>query len=167
MRPYLSVGEIVGVHGIRGVVKVRSFLDTDSIFGVGSRVFIKNAQGLSKACTIEWAKPHARHLLVHFEGFTKKEQAEKWLGAAVLAERESLPPLAEGEYYWSDLIGLSVYEADGRRLGRLENIIATGSNDVYVVCDGLRETLVPALESVVKEIDLERGRMQVQLPEGL
>jgi 16S rRNA processing protein RimM len=161
------VGEIVGVHGVKGVVKVRSFLDADSIFGVGSRVLIQDAQGLAKACTVEWAKPHVRQLLVRFEGFTKREQVEKWIGAAVLAERESLPPLAEGEYFWSDLIGLSVFEMDGQFIGRLDNIIATGSNDVYVVRDGRRETLIPALESVVKEIDLERGRMQVQLPEGL
>jgi 16S rRNA processing protein RimM len=78
-----------------------------------------------------------------------------------------LPGLEVNTYYWEDIIGLSVYAEDGVFLGRVESIIQTGSNDVYVVKDGKSEILVPAMESVVLKIDLDQKRMKVNLPEGL
>jgi 16S rRNA processing protein RimM len=167
MRPLFPVGEIVGVHGVNGVVKIRSHSDEDSIFRAGSRIFIRDGQGREVAARIDWVRRHKRMLLVALEEVAGREQAEALVRARILVERDSLPELAEGEYYWADLIGLSVHSTGGKYLGRLEDIIATGSNDVYVVRDGDVETLVPALEWVVKEIDLAQGRMRVQLPDGL
>ena len=80
--------------------------------------------------------------------------------------RAQMPPLEDGSYYWCDLIGSAVYD-DEQYIGTLESIIPTGSNDVYVVTDGEKETLVPALASVVREVDVNRKRMRVTLPEGL
>jgi 16S rRNA processing protein RimM len=73
----------------------------------------------------------------------------------------------EGDYYWVDLIGLSVFTMEGVFLGILENIFSTGSNDVFVVKNEKTEKLIPALESVVKKIDLVGKTMTVELPEGL
>jgi len=167
MKPLLPVGEIVGIYGVKGVVKVRSHFDEDSIYRSGTRVFIEDARGRRSSHSIEWARAHKRLLLVALENIFRKESAEALVGARILAERELLPEPEEGEYYWSDLIGLSVHSTDGQYLGRLEDIIATGSNDVFVVRDGDRETLLPALERVVKEIDIEQGRMRVDVPDGL
>jgi len=75
--------------------------------------------------------------------------------------------LDEGIYYWFDLIGIKVYTTEEKYLGRIESIVETGSNDVYVVKHGEKEVLIPALESVVLDIDLEHKRMRVDLPEGL
>ena len=167
MRPLFPVGEIVGVHGVKGAVKIRSHSDEDSIFRVGSCIVIRDPRGREVATRIDWARRHKRLRLVGLEGVDRREQAEALVGARILVEQDRLPALAENEYYWADLIGLSVYSTGGKYLGRLEDIIATGSNDVYVVRDGDAETLVPALEWVVKEIDLAQGRMRVELPEGL
>jgi 16S rRNA processing protein RimM len=167
MRPLLPVGEIVGVHGVKGIIRVRSHFDEDSIYRAGTRIFIQDARGRRSSHTVQWARPHKRLLLVALENINRRESAEALVGSQILAEKNALPELAEGEYYWSDLIGLAVYSTDGQYLGRLEDIIATGSNDVYVVRDGDRETLLPALERVVKEIDIEQGLMRVELPEGL
>lgn len=167
MKPLLPAGEIVGVHGVKGVVKVRSHFDEDSIYRSGTRVFIEDARGRRTSYRIQWARSHKRLLLVALENIFQRERAEALVGARIFAEREALPEPAEGEYYWSDLLGLSVHSTDGQYLGRLEDIIATGSNDVFVVRDGDRETLLPALERVVREIDIEKGRMRVQVPEGL
>jgi 16S rRNA processing protein RimM len=167
MKPLLPVGEIVGVHGLNGTLKVRSHFEEDSIFRAGTRLFLQDARGRGSWYTIEWARPHKRLLLVALENLRQRESAEALVGAKIFTERTALPEPAEGEYYWSDLIGLAVYSTDGQYLGRLEDIIATGSNDVYVVRDGDRETLLPALERVVKEIDIEQGLMRVELPEGL
>ena len=75
--------------------------------------------------------------------------------------------MEKDSYFWFDLIGMAVFTTTGEYLGRLESIIETGSNDVYVVQDGKEEVLVPALESVVVDVDIEANRMQVELPEGL
>ena len=81
--------------------------------------------------------------------------------------QSELPELDEDTYYWVDLIGMKVYTTTDQFLGRIESILETGSNDVYVVKKHETEVLIPALESVVLEIDLEHNRMQVDLPEGL
>ena len=167
MRHLLPVGEIVGVHGVKGAVKVRPHSDEDSVYRTGSRVVIKDAAGGETACTIEWATRQKRMRLVRFENISQRERAEELVGGQILADRKHLPELAEGEYYWDQLIGLSVHAVDGQYLGRLQEVIATGANDVYVVRDGKKETLVPALEWVVREIDLAQGLMRVELPEGL
>jgi 16S rRNA processing protein RimM len=81
--------------------------------------------------------------------------------------RSDRPPLDAGEYYWSDLVGMSVHTTNGECLGTIQHIFPTGSNDVYVVRDGSRETLVPALAWVVVKVDVEAKAMTVDLPEGL
>ena len=167
MRDLIPAGDIVGVHGVKGVLKVRSRWISGSVFAAESQVYIRDGQGRTADYTIQWAKPHKHLLLVCLEGLAQREPAEELVGAQILTERTALPETEEGEYYWFELIGLSVYTMEGNYLGKLEHILATGSNDVYVVRDGSRETLVPALESVVREIDRSRKTMQVDLPEGL
>ena len=88
-------------------------------------------------------------------------------GAGLYIEKSRLPSLEDGHFYWFELIGMEVYTDDGRFLGRLASIVPTGSNDVYVVQHAGRETLVPALASVVKRVDTTARRMEVILPEGL
>ena len=93
--------------------------------------------------------------------------AEALIGAEFFIEKEILPELEEGTYYWIDLIGLSVYTTDDVCIGRIESILQTGSNDVYVVKDKNKETLIPALASVILSVNLEEKIMRVDLPEGL
>jgi 16S rRNA processing protein RimM len=95
------------------------------------------------------------------------DQAQTLSGKDVSVQRDRLPELPEDEYYHFELIGLSVETTEGRHLGLLRAILETGSNDVYVVdCEG-KELLIPAVEDVVCEIDLQNKRMVVDLPEGL
>jgi 16S rRNA processing protein RimM len=94
-------------------------------------------------------------------------EAEALIGADMFIPETELPALDEDTYYWFELIGLEVYTTEEDYLGRITSIFETGSNDVYVVKDKKREVLIPALESVVIDIDLELKRMRVDLPEGL
>jgi 16S rRNA processing protein RimM len=89
------------------------------------------------------------------------------VGREIYAERGQLPELTEGEYYWCDLIGLKVVTAEGVLLGELYDIMATGSNDVYLVRSGEKEYLIPAIEDVVVEVNLAAGVMTVSPLEGL
>lgn len=91
-------------------------------------------------------------------------EAQRLVGAEICVPESRLPALAADEFYWHQLIGLEVMSVDGRRLGTIRQIIETGSNDVYVVQEGREEVLIPALAEVVREVNLERRLMVVDLP---
>ena len=163
----MLIGQIVGVHGIKGNCKFRSYAESLSVFQSDGVVLVATSDGRQKPYEINWVKPHAKTALISFNGVDTRDQAEALIGCELFIEKSRLPDPEDGSYYWFDLIGLEVFDIDQKYLGRLESIIETGSNDVYVVIEGDTEILIPALESVVQNIDLKNGRMQVDLPEGL
>jgi 16S rRNA processing protein RimM len=167
IKDVVLIGKIVGVHGIKGNCKIRSYAESLSVFQTDSVVFVTTSYGQQKPYEINWVKPHTKAALVSFKGVDTGAQAKALIGCELYIEKKRLPDPDEGSYFWFELIGLNVFGGDQKYLGRLESIIQTGSNDVYVVKNGATELLIPALESVVQEIDLENKRMQVDLPEGL
>lgn len=170
-RPLITIGRIVGVHGVRGNLKVYSYAESLAVFTPGKEIRVQAAGGRESAYRIRTAQPHAGKLLLALETVESRSQAEMLVGCDLLIDKQELPEPEPGEYYWSDLIGLLVFAADETCLGRVTAILQTGSNDVYIVKDPAQgakhEILIPALESVVTEIDLERGIMRVDLPPGL
>ena len=100
-------------------------------------------------------------------GSSARDQAKTLVGADLQIEKAALPVLETGVFYWYELIGLQVFTTDDRYIGRLVSIIRTGANDVYVVKNDRTEILIPALESVVKVIDIDANSMRVDLPDGL
>ena len=103
-----------------------------------------------------------------FREYPIREDAMRLTGKLLTVDRSEAAPLAEGEYYTFDIIGLTVYDVSGKELGRVENVLRTGSNDVYQArrLDG-GELLIPALKAVVKEIDIAGGRMVIDMPEEI
>ena len=164
---YLSIGKIVGVHGVKGALRVSSYAESPSIFQPNILLLLKNDEGLEKRCPVCWAKPHTKGLLVALKGVHDRNCAASLIGFEIFIEKALLPELEEGTYYWSDIIGLAVYDTKDAYLGRVTSVFPTGSNDVYVVRHNDEEILVPALEWVVLAIDLTAGCMRVDLPEGL
>jgi len=168
---FLPVGKIVGAHGIKGNIKVYSYAESLSVFEPGSSILVINAEGSEKTYKIKWVKPHTRVFLLSLKGIESLDSVETLIGSELFIEKADLPELEDGSYYWLDIIGLSVFTTDEQYLGKVESIIATGSNDVFVVKDPNKEqeneTLIPALESVVLEIDFKLKTMRVDLPEGL
>ena len=163
----ICIGKIVGAHGVNGNCKINSYAESLTVFQPGSDIIIATSSGRQTACEINWAKPHTKAVLLSLKGVTTRDQAQALIGCELFIEKAQLPELEDGSYYWHDLIGLEVFTTDNNYLGRLHSIIQTGSNDVYVVRKDKHEILIPALESVVQAIDLEKKRMRVELPEGL
>jgi 16S rRNA processing protein RimM len=158
----------VSAHGVGGTIKVYSYADSPALFNQGNNILVKNPDNSNeKSYRIKWSAPHSRFLLLMFEGVDSRSAADNLKGSELFIEKAVLPELEENTYYWEDIIGLSVYTEDDIFLGRVDSIIETGSNDVYVVKDGKREILIPAIESVIKLIDLDLKKMKVNLPEGL
>lgn len=164
---FVSIGKITGFHGFKGTLKLQSYVETIEFFKPETRVYVRCISGEFFNFTIEWIKPHKRGFLLLFKEACSFDDSQKLINAEVLVERKRMPEPEEGDYYWVDLIGLSVFTMEGEFLGILEFIFPTGSNDVFVVRNGKKEKLIPALESVVKKIDLVEKTMNVQLLEGL
>lgn len=167
----IPIAKIIGAHGLQGTCKVYCYGDSDEIFDPGRAIFLQFADGSLLGYEIDWVKPHGQTILLALKGIADRNHAEKLIGCEIMIDKSKLPEPPAGTYYWHDLIGLSVYTIEGLFLGRLAAVMPTGSNDVYVVRKpggGAKdEILIPALVSVVVNIDLAANRMSVALPEGL
>ncbi len=164
----VAIGRIVGVHGIKGYVKVHCEADSFSVLANGHSVILRDPKGASRELKITDARPQGRMLLLLLSGIFDRTTAETLRGSDLLVEKSSLPELEPDTYYWADIAGMSVVSVDGRVLGTVASLIETGSNDVYVVkTPDSGEILIPAIASVILEIDLSRKIMRVDLPDGL
>ncbi len=161
------VGKIVGAHGVKGTSKISVYVESLTIFKPDTALLVCSPDGSENSYEIDWVKPHSRGALLALKDVTSREQAKTLVGSGLYIKRARLPKLEDGAYYWFDLIGLKVYTSDDQYLGRLDSIIETGANDVYVVNKNDREILIPALKSVVRSIDIESRIIRVELPEGL
>jgi 16S rRNA processing protein RimM len=106
-------------------------------------------------------------LLLQLEGCASQNTARSLAGCDLCVRRDELPPPPEGEFYWFDLEGLTVYTEDGVCLGRVEEFFPTGSNEVLVVRQGVRETLLPFIKDVILAVDAAQGILQVRAIPGL
>jgi 16S rRNA processing protein RimM len=161
------LGRVMGVHGLKGTLRVslsghpgdldpETFTALSEILVGGERFAVRKASRGRK------------HVLLGLEGVETREQAEALVGREVLGESERFPELPPGEYYWFQVLGLPVVHAgSGAVLGYLAEIWPTGAHDVYVVRQDDREVLLPAVEEVIQEIDLQAGCLKVWPPEGL
>jgi 16S rRNA processing protein RimM len=163
----LSIGKIVGTHGIKGHLKVFPYADSIDLFAPGKELVISQEGELFGTFRIVSARPHKGVILLALDGIASIEAAQEWIGCQLCIDKATLPQPEEGSYYWHQIIGLEVFQSGNRHLGRVEAILRTGSNDVYVVRDGKKEVLIPAIDSVVIDIDLKEKVLRVDLPEGL
>jgi 16S rRNA processing protein RimM len=164
---FILIGRLAGAHGARGGLKLQSYAESLDVFAPGRRIVARDLNGAEAVYEVSAVRPQGRAAVLFLAGITHRGQADALAGCELFIDKAALPALAEGTYYWADLIGVEVVTVDGRHLGQLESIFETGSNDVYVVRRADKEILVPALKSVVRAVDLKARRMEVDLPEGL
>lgn len=161
------IGKIAATHGIRGQLRVVPYSgDADSILSQRT-IVLKGSKGEFDIFEVENSSLHGKRVLITLKSFADINKVEHLVGREVYVERGRLPELPEGEYYWCDLMGLKVFTVQGELLGKISDILATGSNDVYAVRSGEKEYLIPAVEGIVTTINLGEGVMIVDPPEGL
>ncbi|MGV8078852.1 MAG: ribosome maturation factor RimM [Syntrophales bacterium] len=163
----LEIGRIVKFHGLKGSLKAVSFLEGDRTLKNIHEVFIGNETSSAIPYRVRAIEPLKRAFSLALEGIERIEQAEPFLGCRVWIPIDCLEKLPDGEYYWWQIIGLEVLSEEGLSLGFIEEILPTGSNDVYVCRGGEREILLPAIADVIREIDPEKGFVTVRILEGL
>ncbi len=168
MNKYLELGQIVNVRGLKGEVKVNSFTDDNTKFERLPKVFIKRNKGDLEERKIEKVSYNKNQVIIKFVGIDTIDEAEKLRNSFILVDRDDLGSLPEGIYYIADLIGLDVFTEDGELLGKVDDIYNTGANDIYVIKDDLgKQRLLPGIKDVIKEVNIEEGKIIVNLIEGL
>jgi 16S rRNA processing protein RimM len=160
-------GEIVKTRGLRGCMKVLSYVETKNTFSKLKFVYIEKNAGQNNRFGLKKIDVSGNFLFLELDGVPDIESANKLIGCKIFLPRNILDKLPEGEYYWHDIIGLDVYTEEGQYIGKVESIIPTGSNDIYVCRGEEREILLPAIARVIRQIDINRRIMKVKLLEGL
>lgn len=162
---YVILGQVVGVFGIKGWVKVRS--DTDpptNILNYSPWYLSKNTEYHPLALVV--GQRHNKGLIAQLAGSEDRDSAAALVGSKIAILRSQLPAAAEGEYYWSDLIGLDVYTLQNEHLGRVTSLMQTGANDVLVV-QGQEEILIPYVwDHYIYKVDLAARRIEVDWETG-
>ena len=158
---FVAVGRVLGPRGLLGDVKVEPLGPRDVLAG-GRLIFARGQQ-----YRIERSRTRAAFLYLKLSGIDSREAANE-LRAAYLEVREAdLAPLPEGQYYRFQLMGLAVRATDGRDLGRITDVLSSPDSDVFVVQGPLGEVLVPSVDEIVREVDLETGVVTVEIVPGL
>lgn len=162
----ILIGKIVGVHGVKGTVKALSYTESIDSFKALKTILLKNERGHIQEYSLESATGKGKTVLLNLSGILSRSEAESVIGSELYIYPESLEKL-EGEYYWRQIIGLSVRTENGTALGKIKSVIPTGAHDVYVVNGDSKEYLIPAVEDVVLDIDLLKGVMTIKPLDGL
>ena len=163
----LRVGVITSPHGIKGEVKVFPTTDDAKRFKELKKVILDTGKEYIPM-EIEHVKFFKNMVILKFKGYDNINEIEKYKSRDLLITRDQAVDLAPDEYFITDLIGLAVVSDQGVELGTLKDVLETGANDVYVVAmkDG-KELMLPAIGDCILDVDLEQGRMEVHVLEGL
>lgn len=162
---FLAVGKLRRPHGVRGEMQMDVLTDFPERLKPGVTVYLGEHHEPHRIHNI---RGHDQALLVTFDGYQNPEGVGVFRNTMVYVRVNELPPLPDGEYYHHQLLDLQVFREDGEYLGILAEILVTGANDVYVIeTDDGTEILLPAINDVIREIDLERGQIRVHLLPGL
>lgn len=167
---FYKVGTIVNAHGIKGEVKVAAITDFGAQrFAPGTILYLKTGAGDPRPVTVATARPHQGMYLVKFKEVPDRTAAEHLRQATVLVkDADQAAELEAGQYYYHQIIGLTAVTTTGRVLGKIKEILAPGANDVWVVDrPGQADLLLPVIDPVIKQVDLDHGQVLVELMEGL
>lgn len=162
---FLVAGKLTRPHGVRGEMLMEIHTDFPDRLKSGSQVFLGEHH---KPHMIRSARGHSVGLIVAFDGYTNPEMAGQLRNQLVYVPSDNLPPLPEGDYYHHQLLGLRVKTTQDEELGEVEQILQTGANDVVLVrAHSGGEILIPYIDEVVREIDLDKGQITIELLPGL
>jgi 16S rRNA processing protein RimM len=146
---------VAAVKGLKGVLKIESLTDFPERLAAGAEVYLDGDSEPVRIAEVNWA---GRVPSLRLDGVSTREAAAALVGRYLELPARDLP---EGSYYWHQLEGLRVVDVGGAEVGELVEVFRAGENEVYRVVGAGSEVLVPALRSVVREIDLAAGRMVI------
>ncbi len=162
----LVVGKVIRPHGLKGLLRIMLYSGSGACLRDAETVFFRAVSGEIREYEVTSVKAHKNIFLLDLAEINSVDEAEAYRGAEILVKEEILTR-EEDAYFWYELLGLKVYLDTGECLGTVSRIVPTGANDIYVVKKGKKEVHIPAVYEVVKEIDLENGKMTISPLEGM
>lgn len=166
----VEVGRVARSHGVEGKIRVRTYSgDPSALLHVRTVRFSKEGSvGAKRVCDFEVraARPQGGFAVFSLGGIDSRESAREWSGASVSVFREELPPPAEGEYYWVDLVGCDAVDAAGKRVGEIAAVEGGAAHDWLVIRREDGESLLPMVSAFIREVDVPGRRIVVAPPEG-
>lgn len=163
----LEVGVVIGTHGLRGDLKIRT-LPTGHLALPGARVvYLKDSNGRPAKYDAVRSSQHKQNILLRLAGLENVSAVEALVGSPVWMAKADLPALEDDQFYWSDLEGLDVVDRRAGLVGRVTGMFTTPAHDILEIEGPRGEILVPAIEPFLVELDSAAGQLHVDLPDGL
>ena len=159
---WIPVGRVTRTHGLKGELKFYPFEQNGITVQSGQMICLGEMQ-----LKVESVRGIKSPFILKLDGINSIEDTKSLVGQEVRVARKDFEPLPEGEFYRFEIEGLKVFDDTGKYYGVVEEIVETGSNDVYVVRGEGKEWLIPMIDSVVQTIDLEQGKLIFHCVEGL
>lgn len=165
----LNVGKIINTHGLKGELKILSRTNfEEERFKEGSKLLITQGNKVVKEVEVEFARFHKGKYLIKFVGINDINEAEIYKNMQIKVSDEYLCDLDEGEFYFYEIIGCEVFDENKNLLGEVIDILQTGANDVWVVKSlNNKEYLIPYIDDIIKEINIEEKKIFIAKMEGL
>ncbi|MBI5042391.1 MAG: 16S rRNA processing protein RimM [Nitrospirae bacterium] len=163
----ITIGKILKTRGIRGELKVLPLTDFLERFNELKEVILTSPDGNDVKYKIDSVRYQKGFVLLSLEGCKTIDEAKRLINWSVRIPKELVRELTSNHYYWSDLIGMTVYSDAGFLVGEIIDVFSTGSNDVFVVKGKKKEFLIPATLEVVKDVDVKNKRMTIHIIKGL
>ncbi|MFS0561230.1 ribosome maturation factor RimM [Terribacillus sp. 179-K 1B1 HS] len=164
-----NVGKVVNTHGVAGEVRVVRITDFDERFEPGEELYwFQDENSKPQKLIVKTHRKHKTFDLLTFQGYASINQVEELKGGILKVREDQLEDLEENEFYYHEIIGCTVETVDGEMLGKVKEILSPGANDVWVVQrEKQKDLLVPYIEPVVKQIDVDSKRIVIEPMEGL
>jgi 16S rRNA processing protein RimM len=163
----IALGRLVNTHGVRGEMRLLPHAFPCPTLRKGLVVSLQGKTGPACQYILESVRSHAPFILVKFQGVNSLDQARALRDAVIAVEKDLLPPLQEGEFYYYQVIGLNVLTTAGEPVGTVAEVFFSGGHDVWVVRQGKKEYLIPVTDEIVRAIDIPGGQAVIEPMPGL
>ncbi|HPI73216.1 MAG TPA: ribosome maturation factor RimM [bacterium] len=163
---FVVIGKVLRPHGVRGELRLMPLTENPERFRRLTTVFL-NRDGGRRPFPITGVKLSPTAVLISLQGIATRTEAENWQGSLVEIEAKDIQPLAEGELYYFEVIGMAVESESGQKLGTVTDVLSYPAQDLYVVESAGREILIPAVPAIVQRVDTEQRLMVIHALEGL
>ena len=165
--PLVPLGRLVNTHGVRGELRLLPHAFPCPTLHPGLTVFLQNARGELHTHRVAGVRPRAPFVLIKLAGVDSLDHAATLREMTVAVEEPVLPPLKEGEFYYYQVVGLTVLTTTGTEIGEIVQVFFSGGHDIWVVRQGKKEYLIPVTEEIVRSIDIPGRRAIIDPLEGL
>ena len=163
---YVAIGRIVGTSGVKGLIKATAYSGIPERFLQLKSIYVLSNEGY-RGFVVNTVAIKQDHVLLQLKGINTREAAKQLVGREIFVPEEQRIEPPPGYYFLDDIVGLVVFDTAGNKIGTVTDVIAHAANEVYVVREGEREVLIPAVRQFVKEVNIPEGRMVVELIEGM